>query len=440
MPPKLLIPLYLAVLLAPLALAALGGRPPRSLWDELASGAGMLAFTILLVEFVLSGRFRTVSARIGMDVTMRFHQVIARTALALVLLHPILYAAPFAAPYPWDPTRELTLYSGSRGLATGVLAWVLLVALVVFGIGRRQLALRYESWRLTHGLGALAVAGLALDHTLVAGRYSQDAALVALWSGLTAAAAFSLAWVYAIKPFLQTRRPWRVAGVRALAERAWELAIEPEGHDGLRFDAGQFVWLNVGKSPFSLDENPFSISSAPAEGPGLRFVIKELGDFTRTVGAIAPGTRAHLDGPFGSLVVAGRTEPGVALIAGGVGVAPALSILRQLRSEGDPRPIHLVYGNRTEAQIVYRAELDALAAGAPQIEVTHVLAEPPAGWTGRAGVVDAALIRALFDDPAHKDWLYVICGPPAMIEGAEQALIDLGVPSHQILSERFQYD
>ena len=64
---RLLISLYLAVVLLPLVLSALGTRPPRSVADELAAGAGMLAYAILLTEFLLSGRFRTVSRQIGIE-------------------------------------------------------------------------------------------------------------------------------------------------------------------------------------------------------------------------------------------------------------------------------------------------------------------------------------------------------------------------------------
>ena len=88
-----LILIYGAIVLAPLALSAAQIRAPRSFWDEIASGAGMLAFAIILVEFTLSGRFRSISRRVGMDVTMRAHQLIARTALAAALVHPFLYRA-----------------------------------------------------------------------------------------------------------------------------------------------------------------------------------------------------------------------------------------------------------------------------------------------------------------------------------------------------------
>jgi predicted ferric reductase len=207
----------------------------------------------------------------------------------------------------------------------------------------------------------------------------------------------------------------------------------------MQYKAGQFTWLNVGHGPFSLHENPFSLSSAPVSGPQVQFVIKELGDFTRTVGAIKQGTRAYLDGPYGNLVTAGRAEPGIALIAGGVGIAPLLGILRQLRHDRDRRPTTLVYGNRVQEQILYREELEELARD-HGTKTVHVLSEPLAGWGGRTGQIDAELIRAVFDDPQTRQWLFVLCGPPVMMEIVEDTLIGLGVPAGQILSERFSYD
>lgn len=439
LPPLTLGALYLCATLAPLALAAAGMRPSRGVWNDLGAGAGMLAFAIILAEFLLSGRFRTVSGKVGMDVTMRFHQLFARSALVLAMIHPFLYSGPFNPALPGDPTRALTVSGDLSALWSGMVAFAALPAFVLTSMKRTDLKWRHERWRFVHGIGALAIAGLLLHHTLAAGRYAADPALAALWVGLFAVAALSLAWVYWVKPAMQLARPWRVESVIPAGLATWELTLTPDGHDGMRYDAGQFAWINIGHSPFSLNENPFSISSAPGAGPDLRFVIKELGDFTDHIGDATPGTRAYVDGPFGHLTIAGRDAPGIALIAGGVGIAPMLGILRQMRIDGDARPCALICGARLEAGLPCRAEIDAMAA-AGVVEATHVLGAPPPGWTGRVGRIDPPLIAEIFGPPARRDWLYVLCGPPPMLASVEDALIALGVPAGRILSERFDYD
>ena len=439
MPAFVLLPAYLLVVTLPLWLSGFGAREPRSLADEVASGAGMLAFSIILVEFVLSGRFRVVSGRIGMDVTMRMHQLLARSALVLAIIHPFLYSAPFALALPYDPTRRLTLSLDMPGLAAGAAALILLVTFVLVAVMRDKSDQRYETWRLVHGVGAVVISALVLVHTLRVGRYSADPVMAWTWVGFFALAVLSLLTVYVFKPLKQTSRPWTVESVTRLARKTWRVCLVPSSHDGLTYRAGEFVWLNVGHSPFSLRENPFSLSSAPGDGQHLEFVIKELGDFTRTLGSIKPGTRAFVDGPHGSLTAEGAHFTGIALIAGGVGIAPMLSILRQLRHERDRRPGILVYGNRTEDQIVCGSELDQLAAE-HGTRIVHVLSEPPEDWDGRSGMVTADLVRDVFDDPDQTNWLYLLCGPPAMMEAVEAALISLGVSAGNIRSERFRYD
>ncbi len=439
MNPILLLLLYLAVALTPLGLATLQDKPPRSLQDELASGLALVAFAILLVEFVLSGRFRAISGRIGMDVTMRFHQLLARTALALIVLHPFLYAAPAGPPLPWDVSRQLTLSLGGWSLVAAVAAYLLLPVLVFTGIFRDQLGWKYETWRLLHGLGALVIAVASTYHVIAAGRYSSDPLLTTYWLALLVLAIGSLAWVYAVKPLYQLFHPYVVTSVRPVAARTWELVIAPRGHAGFHFDAGQFVWLNVGNSPFSLKENPFSMSTAPSDRPEIGFLIKEAGDFTRSLGGIQPGTRAYLDGPHGNLSLAHRHGRGIALFAGGVGITPLISVLRELAHADDPRPVILVYASRHEGDIAYRDELDALGAR-DTISVVHVLSRPPEGWQGATGHIDAERIRSLFAFEGAQEWIYLICGPAAMMETCEEALIGLGVPDRQIAVERFRYD
>ena len=260
---SLLLLLYIAITHAPLILAIAQGQPPRTFWDEIASGLAMTAFAILLVEFVLSGRFRTISKRIGMDVTMRFHQLVARTALVFVVLHPFLYQTPFGGSLPWDTTRQLSLGLDMASLATGVIAFVALPGFVLMSIFRDQLPYRYETWRILHAVGAVVIAAAIAHHTLEAGRYSTDPILAGFWILLLTIAFASLVWTYVVAPLRQAGRPYEVTSVRKIAVKTWEVCVRPKQGEALDFEAGQFAWLNLGHSPFSVHENPFSISSAP---------------------------------------------------------------------------------------------------------------------------------------------------------------------------------
>ncbi len=430
---------YVAVAFAPLGLAYAQGLPPRGFWDELSSGLAMVAFAMLLIEFVLSGRFQPVSGRIGIDLTMRFHQLIARSLTVFLLIHPFIYATPLDRPRPWDPTQQLTLGLDGASLATGIFGWLLLSVMIVMGIARDKLPFRYEVWRVSHGLcaGAIAVAGA--HHAIEAGRYSDHQALEIFWLVMVGIALLTLLFVYVVTPLRQLGHSYRVASLDKLALKTWSLVIEPTGGEALEFEAGQFVWLTLGRSPFSVTEHPFSISSCPAERPQIGFTIKEAGDFTKRIGEIPLGSRAYVDGPHGSFTLAGRKGAGIAFIAGGVGMAPIMGLLRQLQAERDPRPMQLVYGNRVVEQILFRQELEEMTVKL-DLKVHHVLSQPPPDWTGAIGQLDRSTIGALAGFEHHADWLYFVCGPAPMIDSVEDVLEGLGAPMHQIVSEKFSYD
>ena len=434
-----LLALYVVIALSPLLLALLAGKPARNFWRELSAGLAMLGLAMLLLEFVLSGRFRSVSGRVGIDVTMRVHQLAAWGVLLFLLVHPFLYAVPRLSP---DPSHALTfikrMFTG-EWYRSGVIAWAILLAMIPIAIFRDRLPFRYELWRASHGIAAALLACFGLHHTLKVGAHSADPWLAGYWVLLTGLALLTLLFVYVIKPVMQLRRPYRVTANRQVAERTWEVVVAPEHDRELDFRAGQFAWLNLGHSPFSLTEHPFSISTAPADRPRIGFTIKQSGDFTNRIGEVPIGTRAWLDGPHGHFVVPGGPHAGLTFIAGGVGFAPVMSILRQLRVERWPGPICLVYGNRIESQILYREELEAMALEM-NLDLRLVLSEPPAGWPGPTGELSTATLDACLDRAERARRTYFVCGPPPMMNSVEQSLLGFGVPGERIIAERFKYD
>ena len=337
--------------------------PARPWLDEASSAIAMMATAALLLEFLLSGRFRVISAGIGMDRSLRWHQIFAQLLTIAALLHPLFYLSPSGAAFqrPDDASGALVLGLEAASLISGALAWLLLGVLTLKAIRRDDLPYRYEVWRVSHGLGAALLAGFALHHAISAGRYSGAPALMAYWALLLALALGSLVAVYLLRPWRLAHRPWRIAGLERVGDRLWSLTLEPDGHAGLAYRAGQFAWLRLNCSAFSVREHPFSIASAPSDGGRLRFLIKEVGDFTRQIGALPLGARAFVDGPHGALCLEGRQEPGIFMIAGGAGLAPMLSLLRAAAARGETRPISLLYGNRHQGQIMAAAELDGLA-------------------------------------------------------------------------------
>lgn len=429
---------YGMLCVASLILAGAQGKPAQNVFRELSSGLAMVGYVMALLQFVLSGRFEWLSGRTGIDRIMRFHQLTPWVILALIIVHPLLTSAPRLVPYPSDALVALTRMFSSPTLRSGVVAWVLVILLVPLAVFRDRLPFRYELWRLSHGLFTVAIAVFGMHHTLRVGNHSSGW-LAAFWMLATILALSAMLHTYVLKPFLQLSAPYRVVSNRKVGDRMWEIAIEPERGAAIEFAPGQFVWLNLGHSPFGHTEHPFSISSAPAERPRIAFTIKENGDFTDRISGIVPGTRAYLDGPHGNFTIAGRQARGIVFVAGGVGFAPIMSMLRQFKAAQYPHPLRLIYGNRVETQILYRAEIEALKH-VLDFESYYVLSDPPAGWRGLIGELTPRILNDCLESIGTDEWLFFVCGPPPMMNSIERALIAHGVPRNRIVSERFRYD
>jgi ferredoxin-NADP reductase len=122
-------------------------------------------------------------------------------------------------------------------------------------------------------------------------------------------------------------------------------------------------------------------------------------------------------------------------LAGGSGITPFMSMIRDSVAQGRPLHIQLLYGCRVPDDVIYGDELAAIAAGEPDLHYTLVISEPPPGYAGPSGFLDAALIRDKVGDVTGKT--FYVCGPNLMYDLCLSALETLGVPRHKIKRELY---
>jgi predicted ferric reductase len=425
---------YLFFVFGPLFALLAGSAPPaRDFWTEFSVALGYAGLAIMGLQFGLTARFRHVTEPWGEDVIYHFHRRISLIAVALALAHPIilfvvrpeLLALLNSIQAPWRARfAALSTYS--------------LIALVVMALWRAKLNIRYETWHLTHVVLAVVAVAAGVAHMVGWSFYLTDPWKRALWIGLALFWVGLLLYVRIVKPLFMLRRPYRVAEVRKERGDSWTLVMHPAGHPGFRFSPGQFGWLTLWASPFRITGHPFSFSSSAAAADGrVEMTIRNLGDFTRRVRDVAVGERVYLDGPYGSFTIDRNPADMHVLVAGGVGITPMMSMIRTLADRGDRRPVILLYGSKDWESITFREELEALQ-GRLDLKVVHVLANPPAGWTGEKGFIDAGMFKRHLP-PQYADHEYFICGPDPMMDAIENALGELGVPLARYHSERYSF-
>ena len=306
---------------------------------------------------------------------------------------------------------------------------------MVASVWRKALGISYDAWRRWHSVLAVAVLGLALAHIGGVSHYAGTWWKQALWMSIGVSCFGVIAYVRLLRPWWLLRHPYQVVEVRPERGDAWTVAVEPRGHGGFRHRPGQFAWLTLRASPFAMREHPFSISSAPSSNGRLEFTIKELGDFTSTIGKLRPGETAHVDGPYGAFCSERHEAPVHVFIGGGIGIAPLMGMLRTLADRRETRPILLFYAYRRWERMTFREEIEAMKS-AIKLTVIHVLEEPPEPWDGERGRIDSGLLDRHL--PANRRELhYFICGPEAMIRAVERSLHELGIPLGRLHSELF---
>jgi len=202
------------------------------------------------------------------------------------------------------------------------------------------------------------------------------------------------------------------------------------------FRAGQYVSVAVSIGAVRTNR-AYSISSAPGDARLEITVRRKPGGFvTEHLFTLVPGAEVETSGPTGSFVFEPLIDRGaLVFLAGGSGITPFRSMWRDFEQRGPTPRVHLVFGVRTPADVIYKAELKELAARCPWFTYSIIVSEPGPGFRGRKGLLDAARIRAEVEDPARAR--FFLCGPNAMRQLVEAALAELGVPRHHVRRELY---
>jgi predicted ferric reductase len=380
---------YVALVLAPVVLLVVAPYPgTASFATTVAAGLGFAGLTVLALQVVMPSRARAFTAPFGIDVLLRFHRQLGAVALILVIAHVVVLIADDSSRF-----SLLDLVHAPFRAKAGVIAILALLALTATSLWRRPLRLPYEAWRALHVLLGLAVIGFAFAHVIGVSKFVATGSVrwgVLLFVLAAGAAAF---YLRIGRPFAAGARPYAVREVRRERGGATTLELAADGHAGVPFGPGQFAWIKLAQAPYSLTEHPFSFASSAERPERPAFTIKSLGDFTERVAELEPGTPVLLDGPHGSFREA-LPDAGFVLVAGGIGITPAMSLLRTLADRGDRRPVTLVYGQpRLGRRDVPRRARRAGAATRPRRRPRALAAPGGLGRRARAHRRGAARAR-----------------------------------------------
>jgi len=386
---------------------------------------GLLGAFLALVQLLLLARIPVLEAA-GLERVAAWHRRNGTACLALLVAHTVLVTAGYALADRVSLVRETRdLLGDYPGVALATFALALLVAAVVTSVVAVRRRLGPRTWHAIH-LTVYAAVALAFAHQLATGHEFVDQPLAtAYWWALYGATAAALIGLRVALPVVRSRRhDLRIERVVAEGPGVVSIEIGGERLERLRVRSGQFLhWRFLAPGQWHR-AHPLSLSAAP-DGRRLRITVRERGGPTAGLAALRPGTRVLAEGPGGALTSEARQRPRVALIAGGVGIAPIRALLEDM--PGEPGEIAVIYRARAAEEVLFRSELDDLARrrGA---DVHYVL-----GDRGNGILLSPEHLRALVPDIAERD-VYV-CGPAGMTAATRASLRRAGVAPGHIVTE-----
>lgn len=210
---------------------------------------------------------------------------------------------------------------------------------------------------------------------------------------------------------------------------------------GFEFRPGQFMVLTLINPPETDAEGnrrTFTIASAPFD-PDLMIATRMRDTaFKRVLRSLPLGTQVKTYGPGGSFTLHQNAAKPAVFLAGGIGITPFFSIVRQATHERLSHHLYFFYSNRRPEDAPFLATLQELAKSNPNLHLVLTMTEMAKSsrpWSGETGVINREMLSKHM--PSLQGPIYYIAGPPGMVKAMRQVLTQAGVDEHDIRTEQF---
>lgn len=358
----------------------------------------------------------------GLDRIIKFQRKFALFTAFFILFHPVFFVLS-GQPLLSYIIPNFALLPLALGIVAG---YIFLIVMLCSAVYKR---VSYTAWQYIHVLTYILFA-FAIYHAFFWGSDSAEFGMQLMY-GITLLAV-TIGAIFRTQYKIRKRFAGKffIKEVRKETEDSFTLIIKPEKK--FVFKAGQFCFLRLNKNSLHA-RHPFTIANAPDE-EDLRFTIKNTGRFTQTASELKAGEEILIDGPFGKFTeVAGKND--LVFLAGGVGITPFLSMVKNRLLKKDGQNIILLYCSRSKENIIAKNEFDAIDES--WFKKVYILSDEKGDLDEgmEKGYLTEALIKKYV--PNIESSVFYICGPMPMKNAAKKILAGLQVSSKNIIIEDF---
>ncbi len=389
---------------------------------------GMAGTYLLLVMLLLVSRIGPVERVLGQDGLLRWHRRVAPWPISLLVAHALLIIVGYAQAGRTGFLHEsVTLILHFPDVLAATVGLGLMVAAGIVSIRAVRNRLQRETWWSIHLYMYLAIA-LSFAHAVALGPSFVGHPLTrVLWAIVWAATAgVVLVYRFGVPLLRNARYGLRVAEVRSEGPDVVSVICTGRGVQRLAVSGGQFFTWRFLTPGLWWQAHPFSLSARPRP-PYIRLTVKQVGDFSRGVARLRPGTRVLVEGPFGAFTADSMRQRKALLVAGGIGVTAVRALLEDLPRASNP---YVIIRASRDDDLVLREEIAEL------VRHRHGTLQELVGSREQVAVT-AGLLRKLVPELLRRE--VFVCGPPEFVQSAVAAMEQAGVSRRHIHYEEFSW-
>ncbi len=392
--------------------------------------AALIGTFFAIVGIFLVSRIPWVERGVGHDRLVTWHRKLGPWSLYLVGAHVLFIVLSFAGQDNVMLAVELwRMLNSFEWMWPALAGFVLMVMVGVTSYKKARAKMSYETWWIIHIYTYVAIAASFMHQILNGQMFVNHPLNRFYWTTLYVLMAASIIVYRFGIPIVRSLRHNLVVE-KVVIEGPGIISIIMKGRKlhKLAAEGGQFFSWRFLTRGHALMSHPYSLSAAPTENH-LRITVKDLGDHSRSVAYLKPGTRVFVEGPYGAFTAGRATMKHIVLIGGGVGITPVRALLDEFKNGVQ---IDLIYRVSREEEVVLREELDFLQKNSGGTIRVHYLV-----GSRREHPMDAKTLQKLVPRIADSD-IY-ICGPGPLVETVKAAVADLGVPKNRFHDEAFAF-